>query len=673
MKFDAAAFRRLPAAEQIEQLRGIRAEREFRIERAGIDEQRRTAWMSIASEAPVERWWGVEVLEISEAAINAERLKVGAALLVNHDRNEHVGVIDGYEIAGGKLRVLARFGRGVRATEIWRDVLDGIRVSTSVGYEINELKLVRTEGDTNHYRAVRWTPFEASLASVPADAGVGVARGHHPKRNTMQDERNEYQPRGARRLAERQRIEQALAVVPREDVQAFRIHLQELGEGDDASESDVLRVLGDPALAYERWRIDAIRAIGDMWPKYPEVKQLAQRAELDSSSTVAGFRKGALNVLSTMHKSETHTGELGADVVPHYGEGARVSHGVPLQCFKGPNAEREAYTIGMHIRSMAGDAKAGSWVKREMTEGVYGSGGAWVPADMLANAVISNVDRFGVARRFAQLWPMESASLSVPTNLEGLTIAAVGEKVATPTSDLSTGQVGLTAKEFAGGVRISRSLLDDSPIAIADFCVGEFARAVAKMEDQAAFTADGTSTYGGMTGLLWRVENQSRYAGAKHEAVSPHDTFAEIDTADLTALMGKLPEYARKGARWYCSVSAKDAIFTRILAAAGGNNMQSLQGGAGEAFLGYPIAPSPVLPSDAAANYNGKPILAFGDLRLATAFGDRRSLDFTIDASRFVEYRQIYVQVVSRFDVVSHMQGASATVCGPMVVLFGKT
>jgi HK97 family phage major capsid protein len=292
---------------------------------------------------------------------------------------------------------------------------------------------------------------------------------------------------------------------------------------------------------------------------------------------------------------------------------------------------------------------------------------------MLTTAVINNVPEYGVARRFATLHPMESATLSVPVNQEGLTIAAVGENTATPTSDLSTGAVNFAAKEFAGGVRLSNSLLADSPVALADFCTGEFARAVAAMEDRAAFTADGTSTYGGITGILWRVENQAACAGAQYAAASGHDTFAEIDLADLTGMMAKLPEYARRNAKWWCSASVKDAVLTRLAAAAGGNNTQSIQGGIGASFLGYPIQTTPVMPADTAATYNGTSILAFGDLARSTAFGDRRSLEIAIDVSRYVEFRQTYVQLVSRFDMVNHMRGVTATACGPMVVLFGTT
>lgn len=485
------------------------------------------------------------------------------------------------------------------------------------------------------------------------------------------DERSDHLPRGARRAADRVRLKQAMAGVPAADQRAFQLELTALAGEEGLDVDAYVRELPDFGLAYAAWRQDAIRTIGAAWPQYGGL-ELAKRAELDHDMTVDAFRRSLLKALNQKHPGEeddVNTNELSDAPRSAYGQAARPK----LEHFKGPNAEREAYAIGMYIRSLSGDAKAAAWVKRDMTEGIYGTGGAWVPGDMLANAVISNVEQYGVARRFARVWPMTTVTLTVPTNGEGLTIAGVNEKQATPTSDLSTGMVGLTAKEFAGGVRISRSLLEDSPVALADFCVGEFARAIAKLEDQTVFIADGTSVYAGTTGILWRVENQAGFAGAKYQAAATHDTFAEIDLLDLTGAMAKLPEYARKNAKWWCSASAKDAILTRLAAAAGGNNVQTIQGGVGEAFLGYPIVTSPVMPSDTAATYNLKSILAFGDLMASTAFGDRRSIEVTIDMSRFVEFRQAYVQVSERFDMNNHMRGTTGSVCGPMVVLLGKT
>jgi hypothetical protein len=64
-------------------------------------------------------------------------------------------------------------------------------------------------------------------------------------------------------------------------------------------------------------------------------------------------------------------------------------------------------------------------------------------------------------------------------------------------------------------------------------------------------------------------------------------------------------------------------------------------------------------------------MLAFGNLAMAAAFGDRRQLQVEFDLSRYIEYRQAYLQISSRFDIVNHLQGVSATVAGPLVALVG--
>jgi hypothetical protein len=77
-------------------------------------------------------------------------------------------VVENYEItADRKLRILARFGRSARAEEIFRDVLDGIRRNSSVGYVIHDLVLEKQEEDVNTYRVTDWEPLEGSLVSVP--------------------------------------------------------------------------------------------------------------------------------------------------------------------------------------------------------------------------------------------------------------------------------------------------------------------------------------------------------------------------------------------------------------------------------------------------------------------------------------------------------------------------
>jgi hypothetical protein len=76
------------------------------------------------------------------------------------------------------------------------------------------------------------------------------------------------------------------------------------------------------------------------------------------------------------------------------------------------------------------------------------------------------------------------------------------------------------------------------------------------------------------------------------------------------------------------------------MAAAGGNNVDTLQGGAGESFLGYPVRVSQVLPSTN-TTYNNATIVLFGNLQLSSSFDARRGLTVDVDMSRYVEFRQV--------------------------------
>jgi HK97 family phage major capsid protein/HK97 family phage prohead protease len=154
-----------------------RTERALQVERAAIDEQARTATLAFASETPYERYWGIEILDITPTAMRQGRLRSGANLLVDHDSRDVVGVIESVEVGADRVaRATVRFGRSARAEEVWTDVRDGIRRNVSVGYMIHKAQLVETRDGVETYRVTDWEPFEVSLVSVPADPTVGVGR-----------------------------------------------------------------------------------------------------------------------------------------------------------------------------------------------------------------------------------------------------------------------------------------------------------------------------------------------------------------------------------------------------------------------------------------------------------------------------------------------------------------
>jgi len=144
-----------------------------------IDEEKRLVRVGVSSEEPVERSFGMEVLGHSEDEINMEFMKSGRApLLLNHDMTKQIGVIEEFKLDQTANRTIAvvRFGRSALAEEVFRDVLDGIRMNISVGYRVDKLTRMKDK-DEDYYRA-SWTPLEVSSVAVPADSSrkVGVGR-----------------------------------------------------------------------------------------------------------------------------------------------------------------------------------------------------------------------------------------------------------------------------------------------------------------------------------------------------------------------------------------------------------------------------------------------------------------------------------------------------------------
>lgn len=159
------------------------AKREFRLDRAKIDKEARTVEMSFASEEPVDRWYGREILDITTEACDLTRLRNGGAALVNHDWDCQVGVVLQPTIDAGsrKARCLVKFSRSDEGEEIFQDVIDGIRSLVSVGYIVRKMVLASVDGDVETHRITDWQPYEVSIVSVPADITVGIGRSKEPQ------------------------------------------------------------------------------------------------------------------------------------------------------------------------------------------------------------------------------------------------------------------------------------------------------------------------------------------------------------------------------------------------------------------------------------------------------------------------------------------------------------
>ena len=96
---------------------------------------------SFSSEAPVQRYFGDEVLDHDADSVNLERLNRGAApLLFNHDPDRVLGLVERAWIDPQKRRGMAsiRWASNDLAKQVRADVEAGVMPNVSVGYAIEQ-------------------------------------------------------------------------------------------------------------------------------------------------------------------------------------------------------------------------------------------------------------------------------------------------------------------------------------------------------------------------------------------------------------------------------------------------------------------------------------------------------------------------------------------------------
>lgn len=654
-KTQLAAFRKLDADGKLRALRGQRVERAFAIERDGaIDEQARTCWLSIASDQPYERWWGVEILDMSKKSIRDERLRMGAPLLVGHDTADQVGVVESFEITSDKkLRILARFGRSERAEEIWRDVLDGIRRNASVGYVIHDLVLEKQQQDVCTYRVTDWEPLEGSLVPIPADPTVGVGR-------------SAADPEPPAHLLQEKEMNQPEVKAPAEA----------------ATKVAPEAITGEQIAAREFERVNAILAAGDAFADLGG-PALARELVKDRNASVESFKAQMLEKLRGSTKPVATAAPADTQA---YGEAARAHfRHAPLKAFRDLTladgtrmpAEQAAYRAGQWLAAnVYGRASAQKWCRdngmevRVMSGNSLTAGGALVPIEM-EQAVIDLRDSYGVARRLARVRPMSSDQMQIPRRSSGLTGYFFNDDDGTgiTASDKGWSSVTLSAKKLGVLSRVSRDLIDDAVINVVDDLAQEMGYAFAVKEDGCFINGDGTSTYGGMLGLRPAFVNTAY--SSRITLASGVDTFAEVTTTDLASVMAGVAAYGKPGAVWLVSQAGKATIFDRLKAAGGGNDVSSLGMSTGDMYLGYPIVTSEAMPNDMTADYTSLVMFMFGRFDLAASFGSRRGIEVQVLQERYAELGQIGIVATERFDSVIHDLG-STTAKGPVAAGYGQ-
>jgi len=336
-----------------------------------------------------------------------------------------------------------------------------------------------------------------------------------------------------------------------------------------------------------------------------------------------------------------------------------------LRAYKGPNADKEAFIAGQFVAAtVLGVSASQQWcrdhgirISNAMSGGTTTAGGYLTPVEMEA-AIIALREQYGVARQNARIVPMGSDTKDVPVRDSGLTTYWPGEGVAITASDMVFSNAQLVAKKLCALAVYSSELSEDSIIDLGDLVTQEVAQGFALAEDLAFFIGDGTSTYGGITGITSALDD-----GSTIGAATGNDSFEDLDLVDFEKVVGTAPNYPGAVYKWYISKPGYAASMLRLMDAAGGNTNASLSAGVTPQFLGYDVVFTQVLNSTLGTDASTTKCL-FADLKLGALIGNRRGITIAQSTEYKFAEDQLAIKGTERVAMKIHSVGQSTTAGG---------
>jgi HK97 family phage major capsid protein/HK97 family phage prohead protease len=444
-----------------------RAERALQLERAAINVDTRTAELAFASETPYERFWGVEVLDVTQTSMRLGRMVKGANLLVDHDTRDVVGVVEQVSVGADRVaRATVRFGRSARAEEVWQDVQDGIRRNVSVGYLIHKAVMVEESEGRETYRVTDWEPFEVSLVSVPADPNVGVGRS----------------------------LDDASAPPPAVDADP---------EPQSNPEEQVMSET-TPVVVESRNHAAEITKIAAGIPGGAEMAMDAIQRGL----TVEQFQRSAIEKLATKPVPTADIGMSRAEVKRFSVMRAINALANPAD----PAAQRAAAferECSDAVASIMGKSARGFFVphdvqKRDLTVGTASAGGNTVATDLMAGDFIELLrNAMVVSGLGTRMMTGLVGSVAIPKLSGAATAYWVAESTAPTVSQQTFAQVTMSPKTVGAYTDISRKLLLQSSIDVEALVQQDLATVLGLAIQQAAINGSGANAQ--PSGILTQV------------------------------------------------------------------------------------------------------------------------------------------------------------------------
>ncbi|ODA12939.1 hypothetical protein BBP83_09345 [Acinetobacter celticus] len=495
-----------------------------------VDMEKRTVELSFSSETEVGRWFGVEILDHNQGAVDFSRLNTRAPFLMDHNSRDQVGVVENawLDHSQRKGRALVRLSKSARGEEILQDIDDLIRTNISVGYTIKKAILKEQREHDDVYLITEWQPYEISLVSIPADTNVGVGRSA-----IVNNENNSAVPQN-----------EPIAIIPVNQQRANRMNWdyftdkdgnqvrQRLNDkGERFGEIEMVRAVNDTAergAEAERKRVGDLMQLGERFGAGDLVRQY-----IDENKSPAELQNA---ILERMHGNQgkpiTEQPKSNNADIGLTGDEARsfsLMRAVRAMLPNATLADREAAAFELECseaaqkaygRSAQGILVPADVLSRVFEVGTSNNGATLVGTDHRADMFIEMLRNRSTIMNLGFIMDGLVGDAEIPKQTGGATAYWLGEEEEVQGSSPATGQLKLSPKTVGGRVEISRKLMQQSSPAAEQLVWNDLNRALALKIDKAAYYGTGGDNQ--PLGL----KNISGMNAVSFAAVNP--TFAEM-------------------------------------------------------------------------------------------------------------------------------------------------
>ena len=528
------------------------------------DAQDRTLEFPFASEAPVERYYGMEVLSMDDKSMDLSRLNDGAPLLYQHDADRIVGVVERAYIKNKRAYAKVKLANNELGREMQELIKDGIIRNVSFGYKINAMEADESTSPVT-YRATNFQPFEISLVTVPADQTVGIGRAFSHNEGTETASAVPSQPIGVTT------VDQTL------NVEAIR------AEAAQAKAKEVAEMM----------------ALGQ------RTKNLEMAQEFIANSRSLDELRSAL--LEKMGVQEKPINPKDAEIGMSDKEKRSFSFIRAINALAHPNSQEAQRAAGFELEvSRAAQQKSGKeargilipadvlgYGRRDLTVGSASGGGDLVATELMSESFIDLLRKALVLQTAgANVMTGLQGMVAIPRQSGGATTYHVAESGSITESQLTVDQVTMQPRTIGALTDYSRRLLLQSSIDIENLIRRDLAQQIAIEVENQAINGVGAGSY--PLGFL-------NVTGINTE--SGYTTFADYVNAEAAlstdnALLGNLGYLMNSALRGTLKTTEKASGTNGIFVYEGDNTIN-----------GYPAYVSNSMPNNTAVFANFSDIM----------------------------------------------------------------